>query len=49
MAAEAPAGPLDSRRVEHPGLGTLEIRRLDAGEIDRFVAFLEGLSEASRH
>jgi ribosomal protein S18 acetylase RimI-like enzyme len=48
MTARAPAGPLDAPPVEHPRLGTLEIRRLGAAEVDLFAAFLAALSEASR-
>ena len=48
-----PAGARDgaapaARRVEHPRLGTVEVRPLVPGEVDLFVELLEGLSEQSR-
>jgi ribosomal protein S18 acetylase RimI-like enzyme len=50
MRADARAvdGALASRCVEHPQLGTVEVRRLGAGDLDRFAGLLDGLSERSR-
>jgi len=46
--ARAAGGALASRRVEHPRLGAIEVRRLGEGELDRFAELLAGLSEPSR-
>jgi ribosomal protein S18 acetylase RimI-like enzyme len=41
-------GVLDERRLVHPRLGAVVVRRLGAQELDLFTALLEGLSEESR-